>query len=114
VRLLGFPFPVIIACNGHCIALAALLLLSTDYRIGAIGNYKIGLDEVAIGLPLSYFGVELAIFRLSAPYLNRSTANAEIYTPQGAVEAGFLDMIVPEKKLMATTIPTAQTLPNWI
>jgi len=60
VRLLGFPTPVITACNGHCLALGALLLLSTDYRIGVEGEYKIGLNEVAIGMPLPYFGVEIA------------------------------------------------------
>ena len=110
VRLLGFPTPVIVACNGHSMALGALLLLSTDYRVGVEGNYKIGTNEVAIGIPLPYFGVELARFRLSPIYFSRSVANAEIYTPQGAVEAGFLDLIVSEEKLMETAMQSAQTL----
>ena len=110
VRLLGFPTPVIVACNGHCVALGALLLLSTDYRVGVEGNYKIGTNEVAIGITLPYFGVELARLRLSPIYFNRSVVNAEIYTPQGAVEAGFLDVIVSEEKLMETAMQSAQTL----
>jgi len=110
VRLLGFSTPVIVACNGHCMALGALLLLSTDYRVGVEGNYKIGTNEVAIGITLPYFGVELARFRLSPIYFNRSVVNAEIYTPQGAVEAGFLDVIVSEEKLMETAMQSAQTL----
>ena len=109
-RLLGFPTPVIIACNGHSLALGALLLLATDYRIGTEGNYKIGTNEVAIGMPLPYFGVELARLRLSPIHFSRAVANAEIYTPQGAVEAGFLDVVVSEEKLMETATQSAQGL----
>ena len=112
VRLLDFPTPVIIACNGHCLALGALLLLSTDFRIGVAGNFKIGLNEVAIGMPLPYFGVEIARARLAPTHLGRSVINAEIYTPQGAVEAGFLDTIVPEEQLMKRAMQSAQALAN--
>lgn len=109
-RLLGFPTPVVIACNGHALALGALLLLAADYRIGTEGNYKIGTNEVAIGMPLPYFGVELARHRLSPTYFSRAVANAEIYTPQGAVEAGFLDVVVSEERLMETAMQSAQAL----
>ncbi len=109
-RLLGFPTPVVIACNGHALALGALLLLAADYRIGVEGNYKIGTNEVAIGMPLPYFGVELARLRLSPLHFGRAVANAEIYTPQGAVEAGFLDVVVSEEELMETAMQSAQGL----
>jgi len=113
LRMLGFPTPVIIACNGHALALGALLLLSTDFRIGVEGNFKIGLNEVAIGMPLPYFGVEIARERLASTHFGRSVANAVIYTPQGAVEAGFLDTIIPEEKLMETAIKSAQELAKF-
>ncbi|TFH62090.1 MAG: crotonase/enoyl-CoA hydratase family protein [Gemmatimonadales bacterium] len=109
-RSLGFPTPVIIACNGHSLALGALLLLSADYRVGTEGNYKIGTNEVAIGMPLPYFGVELARLRLSPIHFSRAVANAEIYTPQGAVEAGFLDVVVSEERLMETAMQSARGL----
>jgi len=108
VRLLGFPTPVIIACNGHSLAMGALLLLSADFRIGVEGDFKIGLNEVAIGMPLPHFGVEIARARLASTHLGRSVMNAEIYTPQGAVEAGFLDAVVPEEQLMETAMQSAQ------
>jgi enoyl-CoA hydratase len=109
-RLLGFPFPVVIACNGHALALGALLLLAADYRIGIEGNYKIGTNEVAIGMTLPNFGVELARHRLSPVHFGRAVANAEICTPEGAVEAGFLDVVVSEERLMETAIQSAQGL----
>ena len=49
-RLLAFPTPVILAVSGHALAMGALLLLSADYRIGIHGTYKLGLNEVAIGM----------------------------------------------------------------
>lgn len=109
-RLLRFPTPVVLACNGHCLAMGALLLLSTDFRIGVAGNYKIGLNEVAIGLTMPYFGVEIARARLAPAHFNRAVANAEIYTPHGAVEAGFLDVIVPEEELIKTAMQSAKEL----
>lgn len=48
-RLLAFPYPVLVACPGHAVAKGAFLLLSADYRIGVDGDFKIGLNEVAIG-----------------------------------------------------------------
>jgi len=40
-RLLSFPTPVIIACNGHAVEMGAFLLLSDDYRIGVSGDFKV-------------------------------------------------------------------------
>ena len=53
-RLLAFPTPVVIACNGHAIAMGSFLLLSGDYRIGTKGNYKIIANEVQLGLTMPY------------------------------------------------------------
>ena len=49
-RMLSFPYPVIVACSGHAVAKGAFLLLAADYRIGVDGAFKIGLNEVAIGV----------------------------------------------------------------
>jgi enoyl-CoA hydratase len=104
LRLYGFPCPVVIACTGHALAMGAVLLLSADLRIGAAGAYKLGLNEVAIGLALPPFASELARERLSPRHLQRATALAEIYDPAGAVEAGFLDRAVAP----AEVIPLAE------
>ncbi|OZG74231.1 enoyl-CoA hydratase [Hahella sp. CCB-MM4] len=100
-RLLAFPTPVIAACSGHAVAKGAFLLLSADVRIGVEGPYKIGLNEVAIGMTMHYAGIELARGRLPASYFNRSVLCAEMFDPKTAVTAGFLDMVVPEEQLAA-------------
>lgn len=107
LRLLSFPTPVIMACTGHGLAMGGLLLLSADYRIGVSGDYKIGLNEVAIGMTMPWFGVELARGRLAPAHFNRAVNNAEIYSSEGAVAAGFLDRVCDAQDLMADAMAVA-------
>jgi enoyl-CoA hydratase len=98
-RLLAFPAPTILACSGHAIAMGSFLLLSADYRIGSAGQHKIGANEVAIGITMPFFGVEICRQRLTPACFNRAVINAEIFTPEDAVLAGFLDRVVPAAEL---------------
>ena len=108
LRMLSFPQPIVVACSGHAIAKGAFLLLSADYRIGVEGDFKIGLNEVMIGMTMHNAGIAIAKARLSEVYLNRSVNNAEIYSSKQAVAAGFLDSIVPEDQLLPTAIKVAE------
>jgi len=109
-RMLSFPTPIIAACNGHAIAKGAFLLLSCDHRIGSEGAFKIGLNEVAIGMTMHYAGVELARNRIPRNYLTRSVINAELFDPQTAILAGFLDQVVEEQQLMTTAQKLAKQM----
>jgi enoyl-CoA hydratase len=109
-RLLSFPAPVVIACTGHALAMGVFLLLSGDYRVGAGGPYKIGANEVAIGMTMPFFGVEICRQRLAPSHFNRAVINAEIYPPEDAVAAGFLDRVVPPSELAAVARSTAIVL----
>jgi enoyl-CoA hydratase len=109
-RLLSFPYPVLVACPGHAVAKGAFLLLSADYRIGVDGAFKIGLNEVAIGMSMHDAGVELARGRLAPVFFNRSVILAEMVNPQDAVTMGFLDKVVPENEFSATVNFIAQSM----
>lgn len=104
------PIPVVIGCTGHALAMGAILLFCADVRIGAEGAYKIGMNEVAIGMPLPRFAVELARDRLSPRQLTAATNLAQIYDPAGAVEAGYLDRVAPLADVEAEAIATATEL----
>ncbi|PKM31098.1 MAG: enoyl-CoA hydratase [Gammaproteobacteria bacterium HGW-Gammaproteobacteria-11] len=109
-RMLSHPFPVVVACTGHAVAKGAFILLSADYRIGVEGPFKLGLNEVAIGMTMHHVGIELARARLTNSAFNRSVINAEMFDPADAVDAGFLDKIVPAEQLEAATMAMAQQL----
>jgi enoyl-CoA hydratase len=106
--MLSFPTPVVIGCNGHALAMGAFLILSGDVRIGAEGPFKIGLNEVAIGMTVPQFGIEIARQRLAPAHFTRALLTAEIYSPQQAVAAGFLDRVVSPADLAAVSRETAE------
>lgn len=107
-RMLAHPFPIIIACPGHAVAKGAFVLLSADYRIGVEGPFTIGLNEVKIGMTMHHVGITLAQDRLSPAAFQRSVINAEMFTPQGALVAGFLDRVVAVDQLMPAALEVAQ------
>ena len=110
LKLYAHPQPVIFACTGHAVAAGALLLLTGDHRIGVKGASKIGLNEVAIGLPLPVFGLELARDRLDPRALTAATLAAEIYDTDGAVAAGYLDQAVNADALATTAQGVAERM----
>lgn len=100
-RLLMFPRPVIIASPGHALAMGVFLLACGDYVISADGAYKIGANEVAIGLTMPHAAVEICRARLAPAHFNRAMMTSEIYRPADAIAAGFVDRVVPEAELLS-------------
>ena len=109
-RMLAHPFPIIVACPGHAVAKGAFILLSADYRIGVDGTFRIGLNEVEIGMTMHHVGIELARDRLRKSFLNRSVINAEMFDPQQAMAAGFLDAVVAPDELMPAARAVAEDM----
>ncbi len=109
-RLLSFPTPVVAACNGHALPMGAFLLMSSDVRIAAQGNYGIGMNEVAISLTVPRFGVEVARQRLTPAYFNRAITTGQMFDPAEAAIAGFVDWVVPQDKLEAGAVEVAERL----
>jgi enoyl-CoA hydratase len=109
-RMLAHPLPIVAACTGHALAMASFLLLSVDYRIGTAGDFKIGANEVAIGLAMPRYGVEICRQRLTPACFQRTVNNAELFDPEGAVAAGFLDRVVPADQLGEVTSEVATGL----
>lgn len=105
-RMMSYPRPVIIACNGHAIALGVFILLTGDYRVGAEGDYKLVANEVQNGLTMPHCALALCQHRVNPSHLSRAMLLSEVFTPQAAIEAGFLDLTVSHEQVM----PTAQKL----
>ncbi|CAN5735693.1 crotonase/enoyl-CoA hydratase family protein [soil metagenome] len=100
MRLFGSTVPTVAACTGHALAGGALTLLACDDRVGPDdAPAKIGLNEVAIGMPLPVFAVELARHRLSPRYQTAAVLGA-VYAPDKAVAAGYLDQLVPRAEVV--------------
>jgi len=110
LRLYEFPRPTVIGAGGHALAAGALLLCAADTRIVARGDFKIGLNEVAIGMVLPIYGIELARDRLSKRHYTAAVVQARIYDGEGAVEAGFADRAVAPEAVASEALAAAREL----
>ena len=110
MRLYGFPKPIIMANTGHSVALGGFLLLTADYRIGITGEFSIGLNEVAIGLSLPPFALMLVNARINTRHRTNAAISATMYSPEEAINVGFLDEVVEPRDLMARVMEKAASL----
>ena len=106
--------PLIIAASGHAVAMGAITLFVGDIRIGAEGSFKIGLNETNIGMVLPQFVIALAQDRLSTSMRSRAIAIGEIFNPEDACKAGFLDMTVPQDQLLVEAIAYGEKLGAYV
>ena len=110
LRLYALPMPVVIACGGHALAAGALVVATGDTCIGARGAFKIGLNEVAIGIAVPILAHELARARLHPTELVAAVLQARIYDPDSAAAAGWLDRVVEPEALAAEAAAEAARL----
>jgi len=104
------PVPVVLGVTGHALAMGAILTTCADYRVGAQGSYKLGLNEVAIGMPVPIFATEMCRDRLAKRWLTRCLQHAHLCTPDEAVDAGFLDEVVEMDDVETRAIDVATHL----
>lgn len=109
-RLVDSPVPIVAAITGHSPAGGAVLALLCDHRIMAEGTYRIGLNEVQVGL---YPGE--MIYRVFARVVG--SARAAALLPRGvmldsvaALEAGLVDEIVPQADVLSRAVALATEL----
>lgn len=108
-RLLTFPRPTVAACTGHGLAMGGIMLLAFDHRVGADGPFKLGLNEVAIGMNVPDFAMELARFRIPTRYF-AEVLFGTVHLPADAVERGYLDQVVAADAVVATAMEKATYL----
>lgn len=110
IRLYGYPLPVVVACSGHGIAMGAFIILACDTRIGTRGDFRITLPETAISMEIPGPMRALTLSRLSPRFLTRAAIQSEVFAPDDAVTAGFLDEVVEAAQLDERAMAAARTL----
>ena len=99
--------PIVAACTGHAIAAGAFMLLGCDMRVGAAGDYKIGMNEVAIGMVLPDWAMTISRERVSKLHLQRAVATARLTNAEDAADVGFIDVVVPLEDVVPRAIEEA-------
>jgi enoyl-CoA hydratase len=107
VKLLTMGKPTLAMMNGHAIAGGLVLVLACDYRLGLDGDYKIGLNEVAIGASFPKVAMEITRLRLTHQRAAELMLGAAIYPAKEALRLGVVDELLPADKLEATVLRRA-------
>lgn len=98
--MLAFPRPIVTACTGHAYPMGAFLMLCADVRFGVKGDWNIGMNEVAVGLAVPQFAIELARHRLTPAGVAR-VSTGPMLGPEEAAKLGYLDYLVAAEHLDA-------------
>lgn len=104
------PVPVAAAITGHSPAGGAVLSLFCDYRVMAEGSYKIGLNEVEVGIILPSFMFE-ALKRLVGEHRAGRMATAALMVPaEEAFRIGLVDELAPLDEVVGHAVDWANRL----
>jgi enoyl-CoA hydratase/carnithine racemase len=108
--LAASPLPVVAAITGHSPAGGAVLALHCDARVMADGDFRIGLNEVRVGLPLP--PVILAAMRraVGPRQAERMCVSGTLALPAEAARIGLVDEVVPPGEVVERAAAIAAEL----
>lgn len=98
--LTSFPKPLISAITGHAPAGGCIIAICSDYRIMAGGQYKIGLNEVPVGIVVPRHIFELYSFWIGRHRAYQFLMEGRLMNPQQASDAGLVDIVVPTEQVL--------------
>jgi enoyl-CoA hydratase len=112
LKLLAFP-PTIAMMNGHAIAGGTVIVLACDYRLGHDGDYRVGLNEVAIGAAFPRAAFEIVRLRLSHQQASEVLLGAQVYPASQTVRLGLVDELLPGATFQETVMRRAGRLASY-
>jgi 3,2-trans-enoyl-CoA isomerase len=101
------PMPVIFGITGHCPAGGTVLALNGDYRVMASGDYRLGLNEVHVGLfpgPVIYGTFR----RLVGGHAAQLATRGALIDPATALRIGLVDELREASQVAARALEIAR------
>lgn len=106
----GSTVPIVAAITGHAPAGGTVLAMFCDWRVMADGDYKIGLNEVQVGIPLPPV-ILAGLRRLVGPrQAERLAVSGELLSPPEAVRLGLVDELTSPEKVVERALGWCQSL----
>src|SRR2546428_2382376 len=110
LRIFELPMPVVAAVNGHAIAGGCVLALQADVRIGAASDFRIGLNEVQLGIGLPAVVLEALRAQVPAASLLPIALEGRLFSPDEALAVGLLHELAPADRLEQRAVGRAMEL----
>jgi enoyl-CoA hydratase/carnithine racemase len=109
-RVLALPVPAVAAIQGHCFAAGAMIALAHDVRVMRADRGYFCLPEIDIQLSFTPGMSALIQARLPAATAHTAMTTGRRYGGYEALEAGLVDQLADEGKVIDTAIAAAQPL----
>lgn len=104
------PIPIATAITGHAPAGGTVLAIFCDWRVMAEGDYKIGLNEVQVGIQMPPLIVK-ALRRLIGPReAEHMAVGGELISGQEAKRIGLVDDLAPAEQVVERALGWCQHL----
>jgi len=103
------PVPVVSAITGHCAAAAAVMTMFCDYRVMTEGRYKMGVNEVAVGLCPGRIAYQACRRLVGARHADRLITRGEFIEPDEALHIGLVDRVTTPDRVVSEAIEYARS-----
>jgi 3,2-trans-enoyl-CoA isomerase len=104
------PVPVVAALTGHSPAGGTVLAVFADYRIMSAGAYKVGLNEVQVGLPVPEVLMRGLTHLVGARQAERMAVAGLLLSPEEALRFGLVDEVAPLDEVVPRALAWAADL----
>lgn len=102
--LAASPIPVVAAITGHAPAGGAVLALCCDVRVMSEGEFRIGLNEVAVGVPLPRPAFDLLARTVGPGPAERLAVRGAMLPAAEALAVGLVDELAPADEVVSRAI----------
>jgi enoyl-CoA hydratase len=109
-RVFAQPIPMVAAVNGHAIAGGCVLALMCDWRVMSAGDFKIGLNEVQLGIGLPSVVLEPLRLQLPPTSLLPLALEGRLVSPGEAQSLELVHEVVPAASLIERATARAKEL----
>jgi enoyl-CoA hydratase len=108
--LLTFPKPLIGAINGHAIAGGCIIAATCDWVVMAEGKGRMGLTELAVGVPFPVLPIEIIRARVPEPGFRELVLGADTVLPERALELGLVHELTAPGDLLTRASAHAERM----
>jgi 3,2-trans-enoyl-CoA isomerase len=104
------PIPIATAITGHAPAGGTVLAIFCDWRVMAEGDYKIGLNEVQVGIQMPPLIVKALRRLIGSREAEHMAVGGELIPVQDAKRIGLVDVVAPPEQVVSRALEWCQRL----